>query len=280
MIINGDTFEHMERDVATVLDVSAIDFRKAVKTAMRNASEKKRDPDWRVFRNWSQDYIHKHRREDVTAVYVCHLTRMIEKSDILLPLPTLLTGNNAFSNFLLEHGIAFSFCDNKLILRYNGKLIDPASIYNPRDARHKHSGLALRLGYFGNRQDFCVNGFSFAAGIENDLNGYFKSLAQGPELLMRLDYFLGTNLRHAYEIQSKYYIAYIKANWSDVVFDSYENIKTAGEKELFFLEKCIEHLAEYYENGSGMGDIPILRFKDTDCVEVEYYQEIDNSKID
>lgn len=99
-----------------------------------------------------------------------------------------------------------------------------------------YPALASRLGYF-DKQDFCVNGFVFDAGIKYGTEGYIRDLSYGPEILMYLDDFLQMNLCLKYRECSKYYKAFIKAPIEDIIFDGKEEINTAQKKSEYFFRK-------------------------------------------
>ncbi|MCD8231850.1 MAG: hypothetical protein LUD14_08565 [Clostridiales bacterium] len=275
MIIEIDTYEKIEHGVCDALDLDKEHLREAVNEAYDDAYRGNVNfSGGTVFDNWISGFVQEKISHTLTEMYVCHLARLIREPDVLMPLPTVLTTNTTLSRFLIDRGISFRWDGNRLILSYNGQEISPTEIYNSDLVTNEHCALAKRLGYFSDEQDFCVNGFAFGAGVEDDLNNYFRSLSIGPEFLMCLDKFLKTSLRWEYKRESKYYKVYVKSPVDGIIFDGKDEIKTPEQKSEYFLEKCIGHLAEYYHTGKGMREIPIIRFADDVSVMVDHYEEI------
>lgn len=279
MVIKVDTFEDIEEGVCNALDIDEEYLREVVRDAYDDAYYNHRDDYGIVFNEWISNFVRENAFNEITEVYVCHLARLIEKPEVLMPLPDVLTTDTALSKFLKEHSISFRMDGHKLILSYKGREVPPKVVYDPGSIRHEHAGLAFRLGYFDDEQDFCVNGFAFGADLKNGSDGYFRNLSWGPEILMRLDDFLKMHLQLDYMKCSAYYKVYIKRPIEDIVFDGKDYIKTAEQKSEYFLERCVEHLAQYYCTGEGMFNIPIIRFADDKAVAVDYYEEIPEETI-
>ncbi|MCC8192302.1 MAG: hypothetical protein LIO41_04605 [Ruminococcus sp.] len=279
MVIKVDTFEDIEEGVCNALDIDDEYLREVVRDAYDDAYYNHRDDYGIVFNEWISNFVRENAFNEITEVYVCHLSRLIEKPEVLMPLPDVLTTDTALSQFLKEHSISFRMDGHKLILSYKGREIQPTEIYDPKSVMNKHCGLAFRLGYFYDKQDFCINGFAFGADLKNGSDGYFERLSWGPEILLRLDEFLKTHLRLDYMKHSTYYKAYIKRPIEDIIFDGKDDIKTVEQKSEYFLKKCIEHLAQFYYTGEGMLSIQIIRFADDKAVAVDHYEKIPEETI-
>ncbi len=274
MVIRVDTYQNLEEDVASALDI-CVEY-------LREVIEDTADLLWRehgcgyieYYREWAEKFIAENRGESITEVYVCHLARSIEVPSMLLPVPLLLTTQNSFSAFLRENMVSFEYDDGKMGLTYRGNKVSFDWVHNQYlDDWNRH--LAYRLGYYEDEQDFCVNGFAFRAGIEHEMNGYYRTLQEGPELLQDLDEMLKTDLTSRFKSQSKYYALYIRTAWENVLFDGHEEINTIEDKIDYFLLECMEYLHLYYLGGDGLVEVPVIRFSDAATVLVDHYEEID-----
>lgn len=274
MVIKVDTFENIEEGVCDAFDIAEEYLREVVVEAYDNAYNNHGMNYGTAFDEWISNFVRENATQDITEIYVCHLARLIEKPKVLMPLPEVLTTNTELSLFLKEHSISFRMEGHRLILSYRGREVLPVEIYDPESVMNEHCGLAFRLGYFEDEQDFCVNGFAFGADLKNGSDGYFDRLSWGPEILMRLDDFLKTHLQLDFMECSTYYKVYIKRPIEDIIFDKKSELLTEEQKSEYFLERCIEHLAQFYCTGEGMLDIPVIRFADDKAVVVDYFEEI------
>ncbi len=273
MIIEIDTYENMVEGVAEALDICVEYLREAVLDKYIELYQEYGCSYWDYFHEWIQQFIQDNRGEDITELYICHLARLIEVPEKLEPLQNLMTTENCFSSLLSDNGITARMEGHRILLKYKGQEIDAKRIYSPDRVSNNYCNLAFRLGYFEDKQDFCVNGFAFGAGVENDMNGYFRHLQQGPEILGELDKFLGTSIRNAYKRNSKYYKVYLRVPLTQAIFDGHEELDSE-QKNDYFLERCIEYLAAYFDTGEGCSDIPIIRLSDDSSVLIDHAEEV------
>ena len=119
-IIRVDTLDNLIEDVASYLGISPY----KLLDVLAQYSD-------RLF-NLNTDcyqYIAKHKKYTLEEFYLCHVAAKLDCDDHmeLLPLDKLLTTQNSFSDFLLEHGIKFERSQNTgylLELFYKGEHIE------------------------------------------------------------------------------------------------------------------------------------------------------------
>ena len=183
--------------------------------------------------------------------------------------------DNSFSNFLKEHNVEFYSKNENIMMLYKGKPIPPIKLYNPDSIDNKHTRLAGRLGWCGEK-DYCVNGFLFGMEPENSTDFYYQYLMDGPELLRDIDAFLHTNMCKEYRKISKYYLAFAKVPLNEVIFDDMElNIKEDRTKQ--YLALCFQFLLSWYTRGSKWNRSlynTMIRMNDYTFVNIDHYLEL------
>lgn len=248
-IIRVDTLDNLKEDVASYLGIDYSELLKVLERYMSNSDTDKNAK--KCYR-----YISRHKKYTLEEFYLCHVAAKLDCDDHmeLLPLDKLLTTQNSFSDFLLEHGIKFEKRQNprrKLDLFYKGKLI-----------KYGNSRIKDRLS-----EDLCVNGFQFLFGITNSAENY-NYYRFTPEFLQDLDCLLGVDLSDDFRKQSHTYIALCRIPKDRIVFDTNVRVRNFEARYIYF---AMKYIWEYQEECQkcGSGDNPALRALDTDTVKVE-----------
>ena len=241
-IIRVDTLDNLKEDVANYLGIAC--------SELLDVLEQYSDSSFNLNADCYQ-YIAKHKKYTLDEFYLCHVAAKLDCDDHmeLLPLDKLLTTQNSFSDFLLEHGIKFEKSQNprrKLDLFYKGKLI-----------KYGNSRIKDRFS-----EDLCVNGFQFLEGIESAQN--YNQYCFAPEFLQDLDRLLGNDLLNKFQAQSQTYVALCRVPKDRIVFDTKDPDHNFEERYIY---SAMEYIWKYWKGGSGYN--PTLRTLDTDTVIVE-----------
>ena len=251
-IIRVDTLDNLKEDVANYLGIEYSELLKVLERYMSNS-----DTDKRADKNEKKccRYISRHKKYTLEEFYLCHVAAKLDCDEHteLLPLDKLLTTQNSFSDFLLEHGIKFEKNQNskrKFDLFYKGKLI-----------KYGNSRIKDRLS-----EDLCVNGFQFLEGIKSAQS--YNQYCFAPEFLQDLDSLLGINLFGDFRKQSHTYVALCRVPKDRVVFDTNIRVRNFERRYIYFAMKYIWKYQEECQK-CGSGDNPVLRALDTDTVIVE-----------
>jgi len=273
MIINVENTTKMIEDICTFLDIVPEYLEERIKEISDVAAA---EEDYsKAFLKLSEEFISENTSSKLSDVWFCHLTRSIGQPRELLPLKTLLTSENAFSDFLKCHSIEFQADNDMLLMFCNGNLIPGIKLYDPTKWDNEHTRLAGRLGYLGVK-DFCVNGFLHAIEPEKSTDGYYGNLIDGPELLQDLDAFFHTNLCEEYCKRSKYYYAIAKVPLSDIIFDERSDLNYEGDRTNAYLSLCFEFLLSWYtqQRWSSILHNEKFRINDYSTVTIDHYIEL------
>jgi hypothetical protein len=207
--------------------------------------------------------------DELTHILFFHLSRRLNdtyQDSPGLNLYELLTKPTAMSLFLKDHGVVFEPEGTKLNLLYNGRPI-------PLDDNYKHesSYLRWRLGHT-RRIDFCFNGFMLKDQIYK--NHYARDLAAVPEFINVLANYLGDrNIGNDYIKNSEYFCFEYCVPIEKVIFDS-DDYTATNNKPLYAINRVLNRLHDYYayeERYVFDHDNPILRLRDDDIMEHEYF---------
>lgn len=272
MIIRVESVETMIDDICDFLDIVPEYLKeRIIDIADEAASE---DDYSQSFLRLSEEFISENTGESISEVYFCHLTRSIDRPSILLPLKTLLTTNNSFTDFLKEHSLEFEVENSELVMKYNGNPVPRDRVYDRKKWDNNHARLAGRLGWLGEK-DFCVNGFLHVVEPEKSTDVYFRYLMDGPELLRDLDAFFHTNMCGEYCKKSKYYCAIAKVKLHDVIFDERSDLNVQGDRTKKYLSLCFEFLLSWYNQTkwSNILHNERLRLDDYSSLAVDHYIE-------
>ena len=241
-IIRVDTLDNLREDVANYLGIAC--------SELLDVLEQYSDSSFNLNDDCYQ-YIAKHKKYTLREFYLCHVAAKLDCEHMeLLPLEKLLTTQNSFSNFLLEHGIKFEKSQNsrcKLDLFYKGKLI-----------KYGNSRIKDRFS-----EDLCVNGYQFLYDITSSAQDY-NEYCSTPEFLQDLDRLLGNDLLNKFQTQSQTYVALCRVPKGKIVFDTNVPVQNFEERYIY---SAMEYIWKYWKGGSGYN--PALRALDTDTVKIE-----------
>jgi len=207
--------------------------------------------------------------DELTHILFFHLGRRLNDTYHDSPglnLYELLTKPTTMSLFLKDHGVVFEPDGTKLNLLYKDKVISLDDNY-----KHESSYLRWRLGHT-KRIDFCFNGFMLKDQIYK--NNYARELAAVPEFINVLANYLGDiNIGNDYIKSSEYFCFEYCVPIEKIIFDS-DDYMAINNKSLYLINRVINRLHDYYANEERYifdHDNPILRLRDDDIMEHEYF---------
>jgi hypothetical protein len=207
--------------------------------------------------------------DELTHVLFFHLGRRLNDTCHDSPglnLYELLTKPTTMSLFLKHHGVVFEPDGSKLNLLYKDKVISLDDNY-----KHESSYLRWRLGHT-KRIDFCFNGFMLKDQIYK--NSYARELAAVPEFINVLSNYLGDiNIGNDYIKNSEYFCFEYCVPIEKIIFDS-DDYMAINNKSLYLINRVLNRLHDYYayeERYIFDHDNPILRLRDDDIMEHEYF---------
>ena len=258
-IIRVDTLDNLKEDVASYLGIDYSELLKVLERYMSNSDTDKNAK--KCYR-----YISRHKKYTLEEFYLCHVAAKLDCDDHmeLLPLDKLLTTQNSFSDFLLEHGIKFERSQNSrylLDLFYKGEHIEWKK---RKDTESIGERVKIRLSKNRNLKDLFVNGFQFLYDITHSAQPFYDLYRCTPEFLQDLGRLLGIDLLSDFEIQSKTYIALCRVPKGKIIFDTEDPDHNFEERYIY---SAMEYIWKYWKGGSGYN--PALRALDTDTVKVE-----------
>lgn len=249
MIVRVDSLEGLSEDVALYFGKNVYQLTDDLKNfQFRNCD------DFDVQNNRLRRYIRSNKRENITEVFLCHISRQIGQpsAKVLLPLPLVLTGDNSLSLFLKKHGITCYLDCKDLVIQYNGK---------PLDVRSLKGRLHNRLTF-----DYCINGFQFLYDIKNTNGPDFRWYGSQPEFLYDLDQNLGLNLCNDFQQDSSIYCALGRLSMTEL---SYCSNKCSMNFEEDYIFRCLHFLWEYLLQERPGGQNSILYASDTQITPID-----------
>ena len=271
MYIDTHSKEEMERSISNYLNITVDELYQFIDYASEKAQQEQRMFDEEVFFGELRTIISNLQPKiELDEILFFHLSRRLHGAEdalLGLNLEELLTTKNSFSNFIRKHHIEFKKGENNIITYYYGREVDWEKCLGGNSAYMK-----LRLGYYKNRQDYCINGFAFKDLIYK--NQYAKNLYYCPEIISQLETCLGCNgLENDYKENSSYYCFEYKIPLDRVLFDSHEEFSYSQKKQLLLC--CVlQRLHQYHFTESKYiydEDNPILRLKDQDTLPSEFF---------
>lgn len=250
MIIRVDALENLVADTAQYLgkekeellqDIQGVNFR------MGDASGYK--------------YISDNKKEQIDEVYLCHVARKLDTDHNmkLLPLKKVLTTENAFSDFLKNHGISFEVKRQREVeLLYHGAAVA---------WQDKKNGL-FNPARFQSRlyKDFCINGFQFMYDVIYTAGPDFNLYSFAPEFLQDLDHLLDAGLVNDFREISHTFVALCRIPMGKIVFDHNPD---DGRFEERYIYSALGYIWEYYFSNVKRGQNCMLRGLDDYTVQVE-----------
>lgn len=211
-------------------------------------------------------------RTPIDEILFFHLSRRLNTtadSHIGNNLFDLLSTPNEMTQFLKEHDVEFTICDDHLDIIYRGAkipLVDTSQSNIPY--------LRWRLGYNADRVDFCFNGFMMKDLLYR--NSYARELYDVPEFIGVLATFLNRrDIGTDYFDNGRYYCFEYCVPLSKIVFDQNEYLSNS-EKIRYLLKQVLRRLYEYYTHDIQYmfdHDNPIIRLADNDTMQEQYYIE-------
>lgn len=205
---------------------------------------------------------------ELSHILFFHLSRRLNDTNHNCPglnLYELLTEPTAMSLFLRDHGVVFKPHGTKLNLFYNNRLI------TLDNNSHESIYLRWRLGHT-NRIDFCFNGFMLKDQIYK--NNYARDLESVPEFINVLVNYLGDmDIGNDYIKNSEYFCFEYCVPIEKIIFDS-EDYIARDNKPLYVMNRVLNRLYDYYSRVEIYvfdHDNPILRLRDDDIMEHEYF---------
>ena len=273
MVINVECIDRMIDDICDYLDIVPEYLQERI-LDIWDASIEDKFFDSNKFYKLSASFVSEYSDEKIEEVCLCHLTRCIGQPSVLLPLCKLLTTDNLFSNFLKERNVEFYSKNKNIVMVYKGKPIPPIELYDPDSVDNKHTRLAGRLGWCGEK-DYCVNGFLFGIDLKNSTDSYYHTLMDGPELLQDIDSFLNTNLCQEYKKCSKYYLAIAKVPLNKIIYD--DGLNNGRDRTKQYLAHCFQFLLSWYTGdfqwSKNLYNV-MIRMNDFEFVNVDHYLEL------
>ena len=224
-------------------------------------------------------------KDKITELYFYHLSRRLNSCDDneTNNLMQLIEQKTGIISFLEEFNIKFNVDDDckHVSIEYQGKTLSEEKFNDP-ECKIMFGHITDRLDKSFTTTDVCINGFALMDLIQN--NDYYSMLKNGPELLIYLSKCLDNeNLIKQFKKNSKYYCYIYKIPIKKAIFDKNENF-TITQKRKCLIANILIRLNEYMrtnrKNYNNISDIsnPILRLKDTDNINKNYY--IDKIKLD
>lgn len=175
----------------------------------------------------------------------------------------LLVTDNSITKFLRKHGFKFEGVNGHIEFSFKNKRI----VFPERSMDPKINYMKLRLGYYPERQDFCVNGFTFRETLLK--NDYARQLEDGPEFIVKLAEFVNDyTIIDDFKQHSTYYCFRYNVPLIRVVFDKADNL-LEGDKANYFLKACLLRMLEDMQNGrAAIQDLtnPIVRLTEYDNI--------------
>lgn len=223
---------------------------------------------------WVEDFLSDYIvDENLEYIQMFHLTRRLDGSDIKANdnLEQLLLEESPLSCFFKKYNVTFKKADDHIELLYKGRV-------QPLDNEFRYSDrgniyyVRNRLGY-NTSKDYCVNGFAFRWHLEEEQNGYFRSLSNGPELMQNIGWLLGiNNMIFDYCDNSKYYCIEYLVPLSEVIFDMNYPPESDRDKLITFLKYSILRLYEGWRGSSFVCDENlIIRLSDDAIMQAEWF---------
>ncbi|MCM3361253.1 hypothetical protein [Niallia sp. MER TA 168] len=228
-----------------------------------------------IFNNIINDFIDaKMPNTPVDQVLFFHLGRRLNsnKSDYTgKNLYDLLSIENETTKFLKNHGVEFFPIEGRLELVYKGEIISLLDSY-----KENVPYLRWRLGHNVNRIDYCFNGFMLKDLLYK--NHYARDLFNTSELISVLAQFLNRrDIVADYYENSTYYCFEYCCPLKKILFDSNENLSFEG-KQRYLLNRILQRLYDYSVTELPYmfdHDNPIIRLKDNDTMDGEYFISIE-----
>ena len=215
-------------------------------------------------------YVDDNISEFLDGVYFFHLSRRLNGSDLnsSTNLYELLLSKNIFSDFLSNYGISFKQGDNHLVLYHKGKPIDLSQSFHENVAH-----LKMRMGYYENDQDYCVNGFALRDRLVHNTT-YYNQLGFCPEFIYELAHVMNADtIIWDYRKSSTYYCLEYLLPLDQVIIDGKEYIKSQRGKTEEILTAALLRLYNYWLDPrySFDHDNLILRLGDSDTMAAQYF---------
>ena len=208
--------------------------------------------------------------DNIDEILLFHFSRRLNSNEDVSSynLYDLLLKETAISSFLKQYDISFKMGAEHLELVYKGTLKVFENSHDP-----KVSYIKMRMGYFKNSLDYCVNGLAFGDLIYR--NRYCKSLFNGPEFLTcLLQAIEREDVLMQYIESSKYYCLEYKIPIEEVIFCDREELSLLEKKKKIVFE-VLKRLYNYYVQGNDYciddEDNPLLRLEDSDNIESKYF---------
>ena len=224
---------------------------------------------WKWVEDFLADYIVD---ETLEYIQMFHLTRRLNGTDLKANdnLEQLLLEESPISSFFKKHNVTFKSGNKHIDLYYKGKLQPFENEYEYRNGNIYY--VRSRLGY-NTSQDYCVNGFAFRWHLEEEQNGYYHLLSQGPELIQNLEELLGIHgMTFDYYENSKYYCIEYLIPISEVIFDMSFPPENDHDKMTELLKLSILRLYDGWRRSSFVCDENlILRLADNATVKPEWF---------
>lgn len=269
MYIDTHTKEGMEESICNIFEISKSELTIILQSLIIN----KHNYDYESSLN---DLIINKSPFLPNEVLFYHLSRRLNgTNDIstVYNLCDLLTTENEISEFFHNHEIKFLKGEQHIDVIYKGNLIDWDRCY-----KGNASYMKLRLGYFVNREDFCINGFALKDLIYK--NNYTRSLFNAPEFISQLAVCLNLpSLINNYMDSSTYYCFEYKIPIENIIFDGNDSFSNIQKKH--HIIKCVlQRLIEYQSTNINYifdHSNPVLRLPDNYNLSSEYY--IDKNPI-
>lgn len=270
MFLDTHSKTSMEQSVCNYLSTSLEELKNILESASSSSSDNGFFNGYR-FDNIINEFIKSHLPErQIDKILFFHLGRRLNNAkDIMYGnnLFDLLTTDNAFSRFLIQHKVKFRPQNGHLELYYDNEYISLENTYEQNVPY-----LRSRLGYNAGNEDFCFNGFAFKDLLYR--NSYAIELFDVPEFVGILATFLNKNkIGTDYYENSKYYCYEYCVPIDMIFFDGHTKM-SLEDKKIYIVNQILHRIHDYlYSDIKYMSDNenPILRLSDDITMSEKYY---------